>query len=88
MPWQRRCSIFTVSLNNFFEKEFPEIHTIKNISMFELDHIDLPNYELIISTIPLKNYQGKYILVSPILSEEEIQKIKQYLWDINHTENL
>ena len=70
------------------EREFPEISRIKNISMFELDQMNLKDYQVVISTIPLKNYQGNYILVSPILSKDEIRKIKQFIWDQSHLPNL
>lgn len=74
-------------LSSKIEKEIPEIRHIKNISLFELDQIDIDNYDIIISTIPLKNYHGNYILVSPILSKEEIGKIKQYLWKTTNHQN-
>lgn len=72
------------------EKEIPEIKKIKNISLFELDHMDVEQYDVIISTIALNNYHGQYILVSPILSNEEIKKIKQFLWnsDLEQKEKL
>lgn len=57
-------------------QEIPEISKIDNRSLFELDEINLDSYNLIISTIPFREKVSNYILVSPILTEEEIHKIK------------
>lgn len=57
-------------------QEIPEISKIDNRSLFELDEIDLELYNLVISTIPFREKVSNYILVSPILTNEEIDKIK------------
>ncbi|UOF89820.1 BglG family transcription antiterminator [Fodinisporobacter ferrooxydans] len=61
------------------EKEIPEIEVLKNISLFEIGNIDKSQYDVIISTIALPGQQEEYILVSPLLSEEEIKKIKDFI---------
>jgi len=58
------------------QKELPWLKT-KNVSLFDFDLINPEDYSIIISTVPLRDYQGHYILVSPILSQGEIEKIKQ-----------
>ncbi|HJV45198.1 MAG TPA: BglG family transcription antiterminator [Bacillota bacterium] len=61
------------------EKEIPEIVEIRNVSLFDIDHIPKREYDMIISTIPLLIEANKYILVSPLLTKEDIQKIKLYM---------
>jgi mannitol operon transcriptional antiterminator len=58
------------------DKEIPEINHLKNISLFDIDKIPKGDYDIIISTIPLPMNTNKYILVSPLLTKEDIQKIK------------
>lgn len=58
---------------------FPELQQVRNISLFELPQMDINEYPLIISTIPLPDFYGEYIIVSPILTKDEIEKIKPYL---------
>ncbi|HZG13381.1 MAG TPA: PRD domain-containing protein, partial [Candidatus Bathyarchaeia archaeon] len=61
------------------KKEIPEITALRNISLFEISNVPNQEYDLIISTIPLPNRQEDYILVSPLLGKEDIQKIKAFL---------
>jgi mannitol operon transcriptional antiterminator len=58
------------------QKELPWLKT-KNVSLFDFEQIHPDDYSIVISTVPLKDYQGPYVLVSPILSQAEIEKIKQ-----------
>ncbi|MCM3603273.1 BglG family transcription antiterminator [Robertmurraya korlensis] len=58
------------------QKELPWLKT-KNVSLFDFEQINPEEYSIIISTVPLKDYQGQYVLVSPILSQAEIERIKQ-----------
>jgi mannitol operon transcriptional antiterminator len=58
------------------QQELPWLKT-KNVSLFDFDQINPEEYSIIISTVPLKDYQGPYVLVSPILSQAEIERIKQ-----------
>ncbi|WP_232824268.1 MULTISPECIES: BglG family transcription antiterminator [Paraliobacillus] len=57
-------------------QEIPEIAKIDNRSLFELDEINLNSYNLVISTIAFREKISNYILVSPILTEKEIDRIK------------
>ncbi len=61
------------------QKEIPEIESLHNVSLFDLDSIPKSEYDLIISTVNLPNRQHEYILVNPLLPKEDIQKIKGYL---------
>ncbi|GAA3330950.1 hypothetical protein GCM10020331_085530 [Ectobacillus funiculus] len=54
---------------------FPELQQVRNISLFELPQMDINEYPLIISTISLPDFfYGEYIIVSPILTKDEIEK--------------
>ncbi|MEW9670450.1 transcription antiterminator [Ammoniphilus sp. 3BR4] len=61
------------------KKEFSEIESLKNVSLFEIDHIPKNEYDLIVSTIPLPIHRNEYILVSPLLTKEDIQKIRLFI---------
>ncbi|MCH1627441.1 BglG family transcription antiterminator [Ferdinandcohnia quinoae] len=61
------------------QKEIPTIKEIKNISVFDLKLYDLNEFDIVISTIPIKDFPGKYILASPLPSEEELEKIRSIL---------
>jgi mannitol operon transcriptional antiterminator len=63
-------------LSTKLHQELPGLET-ENASLFDLDGLDQEDYDLIISTIPLKNFTGEYILVSPFLTHEEIDRIKE-----------
>lgn len=52
-----------------------EIKTIKDIQMQD----NLQNYDVIISTVRLPYIDMDYILVSPLLSEENIENIRNYI---------
>ncbi|XJZ27524.1 BglG family transcription antiterminator [Bacillota bacterium Lsc_1132] len=61
------------------KKEFPELKDIKNVSVMEFKKMNALDYQVIISTIPIPDYHSEYILVSPILNREEIEKIRSYM---------
>ncbi|MEH7075861.1 BglG family transcription antiterminator [Neobacillus drentensis] len=61
------------------QQEFPELKQIQNVSVMEFKKMKADNYQLIISTIPIPDYQLDYILVSPILYKDEIEKIRSFI---------
>ena len=61
------------------KQELPEIQTIKSASLFELQDENPESYDLIVSTIPLPDYEGEYIKVNPFLTEEEATRIRSTL---------
>jgi mannitol operon transcriptional antiterminator len=63
------------------EKEFPEMKEIKNVSVMEFKKMDPHEYQLIISTILIPDFHLDYIIVSPILTKDEIEKIRTFLHD-------
>lgn len=59
-------------------KYVPEIKQIENKSLFEVERKDMDKYDVIISTIPLKELDKKdYIVVSPMLNQAEVHQIKK-----------
>ncbi|SDC23963.1 transcriptional antiterminator, BglG family [Pelagirhabdus alkalitolerans] len=66
-------------LGSRINQEITEIDQIDHCSLFELDSIESNNYDLIVSTIPLKEQIQDYELVSPILTENEIMKLKSII---------
>ncbi|MBA4495239.1 BglG family transcription antiterminator [Paenactinomyces guangxiensis] len=60
------------------QRELPGLKPV-NVSLFELDHMNPDEYDVMISTVPLKGYEGDYILASPFLSDEDIEKVKKMI---------
>ncbi|WP_026907098.1 BglG family transcription antiterminator [Paucisalibacillus globulus] len=58
-------------------QKIPEINHVDNQSFFDLKHLDLDTYDLIVSTIPLNDFGRKYIQTSPMLTNDEIHQIKK-----------
>ena len=61
------------------QQEIPSIKEVRNVSLFELYRMDKSGYDLILSTIRIPEMENDYILVNPILTDEEVEKIKRYL---------
>ncbi|AIE58703.1 BglG family transcription antiterminator [Bacillus methanolicus] len=61
------------------QQELPEIKTFKNVSLFELNQVHIDDFDLVISTVNLPNFSREYIVVSPILTKEEIKKLRNYI---------
>jgi mannitol operon transcriptional antiterminator len=59
--------------------QFPDIAELRNVSAFELKDIDINTYDIILSTIPIEDISTDYLLVSPILTSHELEKIKDYI---------
>ncbi|OLS34258.1 BglG family transcription antiterminator [Bacillus sp. MRMR6] len=61
------------------QKEFPQLNDIQNVSVMEFKKMKLDDYQVIISTIPIPDYQLDYILVSPMLNKDEVEKIHSFI---------
>ncbi|MDY0396131.1 PRD domain-containing protein [Virgibacillus halophilus] len=60
------------------KQHIPEIQEVVNQSVFEMGDIDKNSYDLIVSTIPLRELEeDEYILVSPMLNKQEEHKVKK-----------
>ena len=60
------------------QREIPEIAEIKNVSLFELNELQISDRDLVISTIHLHDYPKEYMIVSPFMTQEEIKQVQLY----------
>ena len=68
-------------LESRLKKYVPEIDTIEIMKLSQMSHIDFKTYDLILSTIYLPNFALPYKLISPLLLDDEIQKLKQEIFE-------
>ena len=61
------------------EKAFPQIRHIHNASLFELNELDADDFDLVVSTVSLHIPDESYVRVRPLLSEGEVDAIKDHL---------
>src|SRR5699024_699511 len=61
------------------KQHIPEIKHVKNMSMFDVDESIMEQNDIMISTIPLPDVTQDYILTSPMLTEDEIGKIRHII---------
>ena len=66
-------------LSSRLEKAFPQIRQIRNTSLFELEGINADEFDLVVSTVPLPIPSGSYVRVRPLLSESEVERIRNHL---------
>jgi mannitol operon transcriptional antiterminator len=67
-------------------KHFPFINEIVFFRIADLGKLNLEEkFDLTISTSLLPGYSGKYLLVSPLLLEDEIKQLKEAFRAIDHT---
>lgn len=64
-------------LMNRLKRTLPSLDTLELSSVAELEFLDIDQYDFIISTVQLDMPGKKVLLVSPFLTEKDIQKIKQ-----------
>ncbi|MBP1157416.1 MULTISPECIES: BglG family transcription antiterminator [unclassified Paenibacillus] len=64
------------------EKELPQIEIVGNVSWYEAARTPEQAYDLIISTVDLPLEPGKYFKLSPLLTKEETEKLRQYVQTI------
>ncbi|ACJ33929.1 BglG family transcription antiterminator [Anoxybacillus flavithermus] len=60
------------------KKEIPDISHIEQKSFFDVQRVDVHEYDLIVSTVPIHT-SHPYFLVNPMLPEEEVTAIRQFL---------
>ncbi|MGG3988498.1 BglG family transcription antiterminator [Bacillus smithii] len=61
------------------KQELPEIKNFQIASVFELNQLPIDDFDLVISTIELPSFPSDYIVVSPILTNEEMKKLRNYI---------
>lgn len=60
-------------------KEIPEIESLKNISMMDLEEHQGAGYDIVISTMELHDDVFPYIVVNPFLTKKDIEKVKLFI---------
>jgi mannitol operon transcriptional antiterminator len=58
-------------------KKVPEIKHVDHKSLFDISELNLDEYDLIISTIPLMDIGRDYIIASPMLTDKETNQIQK-----------
>jgi mannitol operon transcriptional antiterminator len=61
------------------EKAFPQIQQIHNASLFDMDGLDANEFDLVVSTVSLHIPDESYVQVQPLLSEDEVDRIRDHL---------
>ncbi|MGE6632059.1 BglG family transcription antiterminator [Bacillus sp. NPDC077027] len=61
------------------KKELPEIATFDLSSLMGLKEIDATRYDMIVSTVPIPYEHIDYIMVSPLLNEDDAQRVKAHI---------
>jgi len=64
------------------QKEIPQIELVGHYSWYEAARIPQDRYDLIISTVDLQVEPDRYIKLSPLLTREEVEKLRSYIWEI------
>ncbi|BDR59978.1 transcriptional regulator [Lactobacillus xylocopicola] len=66
-------------LKSRLQQEVPEISQIDTTKIAKLKQLDLANYDLVLTTVDLPGFPRDYQVVSPLLLNNEVKKIKKYL---------
>jgi mannitol operon transcriptional antiterminator len=61
------------------ETAFPQIGHVHHASLFDLDELDPNDFDLVVSTVSLHVPDDLYVQVGPLLSEEEVDRIRNHL---------
>ncbi len=54
-----------------------DFHVVDVVSAHQLMKKEYKNIDMVISTIPLKDYSGEYILVKPFFSDEDYLRVNR-----------
>lgn len=63
-------------------KEMPQIEVLRNASWYEAARLPEEDYDLIISTINLPIPEDRYIRLSPLLSQEDVERLLNHIQSI------
>ncbi|MCC5893835.1 PTS sugar transporter subunit IIA, partial [Exiguobacterium sp.] len=66
-------------LVNRLKQEFPEMQDVVNSSLFGLEQHRLDDYDVILSTVPLPPLSVPTLMVNPLLTTEEVQRVRHLL---------
>lgn len=73
----------TKMLSSRLEKAFPQIQTIRNSSLFEIEDLNLDDFDLVVSTVSLPTPDDSYVQVQPFLPEDDLERIRNHLRERN-----
>ena len=65
-------------LSTQLRRKIREISEVKNVSLYELNELQISDRDLVISTIHLQDFSKEYMIVSPFITEDEIKQIQLY----------
>lgn len=68
-------------------KEMPQLEIRGNVSWYEAARMSKDDYDLIVSTIDLPLEPDQYIKISPLLTQEEIEKLLRFIRHIHVAES-
>lgn len=63
-------------------REMPQIEVLRNVSWYEAARLPEEDYDLIISTINLPLPEDRYIRLSPLLSQEDMERLLAHIQSI------
>ncbi|MFC7395537.1 BglG family transcription antiterminator [Scopulibacillus cellulosilyticus] len=69
-------------LANRLENTIPEIEVADVIPLSQLEDIDLQTIDFVVTTVPISFEQKPVVTISPILDEQDIVKINQYIFGL------
>ncbi len=67
------------------EQSISDLKIIEITSYNDVRKIQSLNYDIIISTIPIKGYDKPVILINPLVGDRDIQNIRKYIRNITET---
>ena len=59
--------------------QIPSLKEVRTASVFEMKNLSIDHYDAVFSTIPLEDIKQEYLLVNPILSDQDLEEVKSYL---------
>lgn len=74
-------------LKERLSKQFKEIQQIDVADVNQLMTLDYSQYDVILSTMKLPHFDGDYLVVSPLLLDDELNKIKQMVQNHGKKDN-
>ncbi|MNJ35346.1 Transcriptional regulator MtlR [compost metagenome] len=89
IPWKVRAVLVCTSgigssklLAVRISKELPQIELTGHLSWYEAVRLPTDDYDLIISTVNLPLASDRYIKISPLLTEDETDKLRSFIHEI------
>lgn len=73
----------TKMLSSRLEKALPQIQSIKNSSLFEIEDLNLADFDLVVSTVSLPVPDDSYVQVQPFLPEDDLERLRNHLREKN-----